>query len=437
VVLHFAEIWFGVPGGGTGGAGKRQFHVDVEGSRKLTNYDIFAAAGGAMKAIQVSLPVQVSDGTLNISFLTGAANMPKISAIEVLPATSSNRAPVLATIGNKTITLGQTLGFTATATDADAGQTKTFSLIGAPQGATINATTGVFSWKPVQAGNITFTVKVTDNGSPALSDDEVITVSVLSAGSIVRLNAGGGSFTASGNRQFIADSYYNGTTSTLSIAAGDIVNTTDDALYYTERYAPSFAYNIPVSNGSYNVVLHFAEIWFGAPGGSTGGAGKRQFHVDVEGIRKLTNYDIFAAAGGAMKAIQVSLPVQVSDGTLNINFLTGAANMPKVSAIEVLSSSGSIARAGVEGTSEVAENFSLYPNPVNGRFTVDYNSSSSQRATIRIVNAQSKVVLQQTANLQSGSNLLHFDTEKMKEGVYIIQISSQKQTLVKKLIVTN
>jgi hypothetical protein len=130
---------------------------------------------------------------------------------------------------------------------------------------------------------------------------------------VVHINSGGVAFTASGNRQFVADTYFGGTDRTFSIPSGDILNTTDDVLYRTERSASSFNYTIPVTNGSYNVVLHFAEIWFGAPGGGTGGAGKRQFHVDVEGGRKLTNYDIFAAAGGAMRAIQVSLPVQVSD----------------------------------------------------------------------------------------------------------------------------
>ena len=48
-------------------------------------------------------------------------------------------------------------------------------------GATINATTGAFSWTPTaaQAGQIhTFSVRVTDNGTPNLFDEEQITVGV-------------------------------------------------------------------------------------------------------------------------------------------------------------------------------------------------------------------------------------------------------------------
>jgi hypothetical protein len=56
-----------------------------------------------------------------------------------------NDAPVLATIGNKTIAKGSTVTFTASAKDVEAGQTKKFSLITPPTGAVINVTSGVFS----------------------------------------------------------------------------------------------------------------------------------------------------------------------------------------------------------------------------------------------------------------------------------------------------
>ena len=57
----------------------------------------------------------------------------------------------------------------------------TYSLVGAPAGATIGSTSGAFSWTPTEAqgpGSFTFTVRVTDNGTPNLSDTESITVTV-------------------------------------------------------------------------------------------------------------------------------------------------------------------------------------------------------------------------------------------------------------------
>jgi hypothetical protein len=92
-----------------------------------------------------------------------------------------NDTPALAPISNKTGVKVTQLQFIATATDVDPGQAKTFSLIGAPTGAAINATTGAFSWTPAVTGTFTFKVRVTDNGSPVLYKEQSVTVTVTTA----------------------------------------------------------------------------------------------------------------------------------------------------------------------------------------------------------------------------------------------------------------
>ncbi len=87
-------------------------------------------------------------------------------------------APVLSAIGNKEVNELVELAFTTTAVDQDLpAQTLQFSLVGAPEGATINATTGAFAWTPTEAqnGTHTFTVVVSDG---LLTDTEEITVTV-------------------------------------------------------------------------------------------------------------------------------------------------------------------------------------------------------------------------------------------------------------------
>ncbi|TLU96037.1 CBM96 family carbohydrate-binding protein [Dyadobacter sediminis] len=153
----------------------------------------------------------------------------------------------------------------------------------------------------------------------------------------IRINAGGPEFTTATKKLFIADKYYSGIDRVSSVATGDISNTSNDILYQSARCSPSFSYNIPVPNGEVSVYLHFAETYFGAPD-KKGGKGSRQFHVNMEGSRKLTNFDIFAKAGGAMLATAETFTVNVTDGMLNIDFLTGAADLPRISAIEVLPS---------------------------------------------------------------------------------------------------
>ena len=94
----------------------------------------------------------------------------------------TNRAPVLATIGNLAGDEGSLIGFTAVATDPDSGDALTFSLNGAvPPGASITPG-GVFTWTPSETqgpGTYLFDVVVTDDGSPTLADIQAITVSVL------------------------------------------------------------------------------------------------------------------------------------------------------------------------------------------------------------------------------------------------------------------
>jgi uncharacterized repeat protein (TIGR03803 family) len=117
-------------------------------------------------------------GRDSFAFTVGVGCMVSNPAYVSFNVTGVNDAPVLATIGNKTARRGVALTFTATATDPDAGQTKTFSLITPPSGAAINATTGAFTWTPSTAGTFTVKVRVTDNGSPVLYDEETITVTV-------------------------------------------------------------------------------------------------------------------------------------------------------------------------------------------------------------------------------------------------------------------
>jgi hypothetical protein len=80
------------------------------------------------------------------------ANLSDFETITVT-VTEVNAAPVLAAIGNKQVDELVELTFTATATDPDLpANTLTFSLgAGAPTGASIDATTGVFRWTPTEA----------------------------------------------------------------------------------------------------------------------------------------------------------------------------------------------------------------------------------------------------------------------------------------------
>lgn len=93
-----------------------------------------------------------------------------------------NTAPSLYPIDDQTVAALDTLTFATEATDPDLPeQTLTFSLIGAPEGASIDPATGVFTWTPTaaQANQVyNFTVKVCDDGTPILCDEQPVKVTV-------------------------------------------------------------------------------------------------------------------------------------------------------------------------------------------------------------------------------------------------------------------
>lgn len=151
---------------------------------------------------------------------------------------------------------------------------------------------------------------------------------------VLRMNAGGGAVT-SGGVSWAADTGALGGSTWATKSTADIAGTTDDVLYRSERVG-AVKYELPVpSAGDYVVRLHFAEIWFGAPGGGTGGAGKRVFSVNLEGGPvELQDYDI-AREVGSMRAVVKQFPVTVTDGKLSVS-TSARVNSAKVSALEIL-----------------------------------------------------------------------------------------------------
>jgi hypothetical protein len=153
---------------------------------------LFAADGTAIDA--VSFGPQTSDVSQG-RFPNGAANVyamptPTPRAANVVP----NTPPVLAALSNQVVTLGQTLNFTASVTDADQPpQSFAFTLLNAPAGAGIHPTSGLFTWTPVSGPSTNMlSVIVADNGTPSLSATQSFTVIVAMPPMITSVGTGGG-----------------------------------------------------------------------------------------------------------------------------------------------------------------------------------------------------------------------------------------------------
>jgi hypothetical protein len=115
-----------------------------------------------------------------------------------------------------------------------------------------------------------------------------------------------------------------------AIAVAGVTSPAPQAVYQTFRQG-SFSYTLTglTPSASYTLRLHFADPYSTA-------AGQRQFNVSINGTQVLTNFDIFAAAGGQNKAVVESQAATAdAQGQLAVSFAYGAAGTPLVNGLEV------------------------------------------------------------------------------------------------------
>src|SRR5258706_8115860 len=133
---------------------------------------------------------------------------------------------------------------------------------------------------------------------------------------------------------FSADTDFSGGTSYSSSNTVDmsgVSNPAPEAVYQTVRYG-NFTYTLPglTANANYTLRLHFNELYWTS-------AGSRVFNVSVNSQSALTNYDIFAASGGANKAIVEQIPTTAdTNGNIAVQFTTVTDNA-MVNGIELYS----------------------------------------------------------------------------------------------------
>ena len=249
VTMYFAETYLT-------SSGSRRFNVSINGATALSNFDIYASAGGQNKAITRSFTATAnSSGQIVIQF-TSVTENPKINGIIIKPG-GSNPTPTPTPIYN-----------TPTPTPT-----------------------------PV---------------SGAIS---------IAAGS------------SSAVGSFQADQYYSGGSTYSNSNTVDLSQITGNpspaALFNNERYG-AMSYTIPglTAGSMYTVTLYFAETYLTS-------SGSRRFNVSINGASVLSNFDIYASAGGQNKAIARSFTTTAnSSGQIVIQF-TSVTENPKINGISV------------------------------------------------------------------------------------------------------
>ena len=188
--LKFAEIWFGSPG-------QRVFNIALNSQTVQTGFDIVAAAGGAFRAVDLSFPVTVSAGQIVIR-LTPVVENPKISAIEIVPASGS---PIAVSVSPASASLGpsQSQQFTATVTGT-ANTAVTWSLN--PAVGTVSAA-GLYTAPATVTVQQTVTVTATSVADPTKTASGAVTLTPVVAVAVA-VSPAAATLSASQPQQFTA-----------------------------------------------------------------------------------------------------------------------------------------------------------------------------------------------------------------------------------------
>ena len=172
VRLHFAEEYWTK-------AGSRIFNVLINGTQVLTNFDIFATAGGEyIGVIEPFTATASSTGTVTIKFVTVKDNA-QVNGIEVYPSTANTIT--VTNPGSESWTVGTAASLQISASDSASGQTLTYTATGLPAGLSISSS-GLISGTPTAAGTGSVTVTAKDTTGASGSATFSWTVSTAGTG---------------------------------------------------------------------------------------------------------------------------------------------------------------------------------------------------------------------------------------------------------------
>ncbi len=360
-------------------------------------------------------------------------------------------APVVNAGADKTVQLPVTATtLNSTATDADGSiTTYAWTKQSGPTATLTNANSSVLSLSGMVAGTYLFRVTVTDNSSMTAFDEVTVKVNtaVVTGGTILyRINAGG-SVSADGtpinwssDTQSAKSSYLDA--GSLNFTRGSTswkgTNTTSapNGIFGQNRYSPDKIYgtpmqwNFPVASGRYEVRLYFAESPY-TGGVSTSGA--RVFGVNMEGNAVLSNFDIYATAG--MSALQKTVVVNVTDGTLDIDFIRITGD-PQVNGIEILTASESGGRLASDTEVTVPETetkVEVYPNPFQSELNIQF-SSEQKEVAVSLVSMSGQVVYTGLVAAESLLATIDLSHINVNPGLYILIIQNGNLKIQRKVI---
>ncbi|MGO8671474.1 MAG: fibronectin type III domain-containing protein, partial [Capsulimonadaceae bacterium] len=364
------------------GAGQRQFNAYINGWQAMTNFDIYATAGGQFIACDKDYYAMSDEqGTINLDLTLGAANDPTISGLEIIPYAGTNNTPgapsalSATTVSTTQINLAWTASGTSGVTyNVYRANTPYFvSGIATKIASAVNGTTYNDTAVPFPGTTYYYRVAAINGGGESTrSNVASAATSQSQSGLVIAIDSG--STAQVGN--FVIDTDWGGTTytavATATINTANVTNPAPMAVYQTERYyTPTYWISGLTPGATYTVRLHNSENYWTA-------AGQREFNVFINGTEVLTNYDIVASSGGEFIAnIQQFSATPNVLGQIVIAFTLGAEDSATIKGIEIDHvSNPAIAAPSVNAVSGNASVTLSWP-AVSGATSYNINRSTS------------------------------------------------------------
>ena len=314
-------------------AGQRTFNVSINGTQVLTNYDIFASAGGEFIAnAQTFTATANSSGQIVIVFTT-VVNNALVAGIEVTPVAASCSANPSAPTGlaaSGTTSTSTNLSWSAVTPPANCS-VSSYTVF--KNGTSIGASTSTsFAVTGLTASTTySFTVAATDaHGTGSQSTAINVTTSASGGGGTTgaaSINCGG-----SASSPFVADTDFSGGTvgSTTTAVSTQFLSAPIPAQAVLQTWRTGV---VTYTMGGFTAgSAHVVSLYFMDPTATA--SGQRNFNVSINGSQVLSLFDIFAVTGGQFKAIQENLNATASStGQIVIALSNGSVGSPIIAAI--------------------------------------------------------------------------------------------------------
>ena len=160
-----------------------------------------------------------------------------------------------------------------------------------------------------------------------------------------------------------------------------------------------------------------------------GGEGSRRFNVNAGGQRRLSGYDTYQRAGGAMRAVREQFDVTVAGQILNLAFLRGSADnsvdLAHVAALEVERLPAAAARLASAEVPPALPAVRLYPNPVSHALMLQLPFPADRVKAAAISDATGRVLLTDGYR-RAGENQLQWNVTSLSRGLYLLEVQTDQ-----------